>query len=224
MTRAEFEPPSLTVVVDLGTLPTLATVADCIGNLNAIWSYTMQMELLASPGEQGARARHLLSEVHKAARSWGWDSEQTDAELRTFRRTTGALSAKPGVQRLKIASPLEAVLAAVVSEVKPLGYVLTGVYGIERVLRLVMEWQAHRANLADRSRETMSESAARTQDAVERGKLATAIAERLSRHGDNGIPLRSDQDEAVSALAALSVHRIVEVRVTSSGEPENAQD
>lgn len=209
MTRAEFEPPSLTVIADLGNLPTLATVADYIGNLNAIWSYTMQMELLASPGEQGALARHLLREVHKAARTWGWKSEQTDAELETFRRTTSGLLAKPGVQRLQVASPLEAVVAAVVSDVKPLGYILTGVYGIERILRVVMDWQKHRADMRDLS----GGAKPGIEDAVERGKLAVAIAERLSRHGENGTPLRSDQDEAISALAAVSSHRIVEVRV-----------
>jgi hypothetical protein len=51
------------------------------------------------------------------------------------------------IQRLRLESPLEVALTAATSTYAPIGYVMAGLAVLERTVRLVMDWQKHRAEL-----------------------------------------------------------------------------
>ncbi|GAA1388501.1 hypothetical protein [Catellatospora chokoriensis] len=58
-----------------------------------------------------------------------------------------ARSAQLRVVRLRMESPLEAIVTAASGSLGPLAYIAGGWLIVERVVRLIMEWQNHRAAL-----------------------------------------------------------------------------
>lgn len=51
------------------------------------------------------------------------------------------------VERVRLASPLEVVLSTIAGQYAPVAYGLAGILVIEKAMRLVMEWQKHRAEM-----------------------------------------------------------------------------
>jgi hypothetical protein len=49
--------------------------------------------------------------------------------------------------RLHLGSPLEVILAAIADDVKPVAYASAAMLAFERAMRLIVDWQRHRAEL-----------------------------------------------------------------------------
>jgi hypothetical protein len=87
---------------------------------------------------------------------------------------------RAAIRRLRIASPLEAMLASVAGEIRPFAIVAAGIYVVEHVLHMVMDWQRHRADLGKKI----------DADAPERDALGVAVIENLVSDSD-----AADRDE-----------------------------
>jgi hypothetical protein len=55
------------------------------------------------------------------------------------------------IRQIHMASPLEAALTAIAGSVTPVAYIMSGLFVMERCMRLLMDWQVHRADLAERA-------------------------------------------------------------------------
>ncbi|WP_143267183.1 hypothetical protein [Amycolatopsis thailandensis] len=54
------------------------------------------------------------------------------------------------IVRTSLASPWVTVISDLAANSRPLGYGVAGLYGLHRLLQIVMNWQNHRADLAER--------------------------------------------------------------------------
>ncbi|MFK4246125.1 hypothetical protein ACI2KV_24925 [Micromonospora chokoriensis] len=202
--------PALHIRADLGAKPRLDEVVQYLDDINTVWLFASQLALLAQPGAAGERARLLLRELEDEWRQGqdGWSSsieQAVDPFLGVESSTVfiehepeldpdpGSAHARyrahlenttpwPRVQRLGLASPLEAVLATVAADVKPVGYLVAALVGVERIFRMVIDWQKHRADLAERRTSTASAELVRVA-----GSGVVSANEDWSAHGMAGV-------------------------------------
>src|SRR5690606_34967967 len=127
----------------LGEMPDLTTVSTYLYDIGQIWTHAMHIEILG--GSQPHPELKVVREHLGAA-----IQEDTSAAIARFHTILDTYTPRPAVRYLQIASPLEVVVTALIDDVRPLAYVFGGMYAMERALRLLMDWQQHRADLASR--------------------------------------------------------------------------
>lgn len=208
MAQQPVAPWSISLVADLGSTPALGEVARYLQAVDRIWFFSMQMALLAANSEAGAEARRAL----RVARSQAGAAADLDdpligprSPLGRYRSFLADYIPTPGIYRLQIASPLEVVLTGVASEIKPIGYAMGGMLIIERVFKLVMQWQRHRYDLRAPEPETLREDL-----------IGTEIAHGLSSQGGLVIPFRVDEVQAASSISRVAHYQVIEVHVHGS--------
>ncbi|WP_147427334.1 hypothetical protein [Micromonospora globbae] len=138
---------------------------------------------------------------------------------RQYRHDIPAFEAGIAVDRLRLSSPLETVLAAVASDVKPLGYAVVAMGLLKSGLGVIMDWQRHRAELRQMERgwdpAPDRESAQFTDEALSQH----VIVEMQQR---SGIPGREAPVEELNK----AIRRIVAVPIlkleTDTEPPERA--
>ncbi|WP_343443521.1 hypothetical protein [Micromonospora schwarzwaldensis] len=205
------------LVADFGDLPDLREVGDYLRNLDVLWSYCLELAILDTKDKDGERARELLADaerfrlgdrmlVDEAVPSLGSPDEGEialgpDEAYHLFMRQRGA---RIQVRRLTMASPLDVLLEASLGEVKWAGYVAGGLVALERLCQLVMNWQTHRLDLAERR------AALTTHQGPER--VGTEIASQLSPHGIRVMPQVQDGWNTSDPVSTLADRRLIQGR------------
>lgn len=110
------------------------------------------------------------------------------------------------VQSLRMNSPLEVVLTTVAQDMKPVGYGIAALLAVERIVRLVMDWQKHRWEL----------SSFRPPMQIEEGRETVAQAE--AELADDGIGGNTDAG-VIRGVTRMSHFPIVSVARDQDGEP-----
>ncbi|MCG5466648.1 hypothetical protein MED01_005687 [Micromonospora sp. MED01] len=121
------------------------------------------------------------------------------------------------VDRLSLASPLEAVLVAVASDVKPLGYAVVAMGLLKTGLGVVMDWQKHRADLRREDQGTSLEALSEGERA-----LPADVFIRMQRHA-SVTPHPVLGDELVYAVSVISHANLVRLQ-TDVDTPGRAAD
>ncbi|MGC5381250.1 hypothetical protein ACPXB1_22520 [Micromonospora sp. DT68] len=173
-------------------------------DVNEIWSLAMQTVLLADDSFEGELAHRRLDDLRSVEQGRGqrWYPNASDRYYAFIADNTPSAR----VSRLQVASPLEAVLTGIATGVRPVGYALGGMIIVERIFRLVMEWQRHRADLADR------EPPATPPELL---VISSEDARRLATEGGLSVPLRSANESAANAISGVGQYYIIEVRQSS---------
>ncbi|MFE9959239.1 hypothetical protein [Micromonospora sp. NPDC005299] len=172
--------PELHVRADLGPVPLLDDVVRYLNDVSTVWLFAAHLSVLADASGVGDTARSLLHDVEEEEMDEGGggatllrpvagvdsiDAAESDtifvevktdgsidpeSRLTLYRSYVASVAPEPRVRQLKIASPLEAVLTTLAGDVKPVGYSVGALVVAERILQMIMDWQKHRADLAER--------------------------------------------------------------------------
>ncbi|MFC8296274.1 hypothetical protein [Micromonospora orduensis] len=116
------ETPTLLIIADLGDLPKLSHVK----------RYVDQLDRVGCVGEAVGRFR---------ATRWN----QPRLSLAAQMRVVGNPSLH--VARMRLESPFEVVLTTVADQFSPVAYGIAGMAVMERIVRLIMDWQKHRMEI-----------------------------------------------------------------------------
>ncbi|GIG92381.1 hypothetical protein [Plantactinospora endophytica] len=172
--------PALIVISDLGK-PSVLDVADYFTSIGGLWAWAWEVALDVTPDEANDLVEY---------QNWAVEPEQPELLATSIR----------------LGSPLESVLTTAVDNYLPIAYSVTGIAVVERVIRLIMDWQAHRQTLSLQRREMD------TQEAEEAMREAAGAELRPRRSGSS--QLRRTE----TAIVRLARHRIIEVRREDGGE------
>ena len=191
MTRSDVTTiaPSLLVIADLGDHPGPGQVSDFLHALGYLWAFE----------EKAVSADNMP------------DSAQHRREIPSFvNQPVNPNFANAVVVRLHLESPLEVVLGVIAEDLKPAGYLIGLLIGVERGIRLVMDWQKHRAEL--RGMRAAADVADATQE--ELAKLTDTLMSvhpKLSEEFPiNAVLMRQGLHDNVTTL--LSKVELIEVR------------
>ncbi|MBQ0893448.1 hypothetical protein KBX37_10130 [Micromonospora sp. U56] len=189
--------PTLRLVVDVGDSPALPWVRDYFDALNDLCAFACEIA-----------AWDAMPKSDPGRRAYEWS-----------RQFHGAVSASRyfGVQRIRLASPLEVVLTAASSKAAPVAYALTAMFLVERAVKLLMEWQRHRKEIEER--EPTEHSFLHSLGA---GIAATGIvADLTGAEEGREMPDEFDSRRGHNALKTLALVPILYVEMTAPPrEPE----
>ncbi|MFI7592136.1 hypothetical protein [Micromonospora sp. NPDC049359] len=94
---------------------------------------------------------------------WKWEFREGLLELPSSQKgpQSSSLRGRPEllVRSISLNSPLEVALTTAATNYAPLAYGMAGLAMLERVVRLIMEWQSHRHDLALSARSMTSQEA-----------------------------------------------------------------
>lgn len=186
--------PTLRIVVDFGQRPSLPWVRRYFEALD---------DLCAFACDFAAWDTLRASESHGAA-AYAW------------LRHTVAPSQLIGVQRIRLASPLEVVLAAGTSKAAPVAYAVTAMFLVERAVKLLMEWQRHRKDIREPTASEHSFPPRLEADAVATGIVADLIGAEDGRE----LPDEFDSRRGHRAIETLALVPILYVETTAPRPPE----
>lgn len=174
------ETPTLLIVADLGDMPQLFQVKH----------YLEQLDRVGCLGEAVGRFR--------ATRG-----NQPRLSLAGQMRAIGNPSLH--VARMRLESPFEVVLTTVAEQFSPVAYSVAGIAVLERVVRLIMEWQKHRVEMAERG------SARLPRQSVHPGQIARETVEQAYE----GLPGVSNEEvEEANRAARQPIELLSRVRLT----------
>ncbi|MEU5670505.1 hypothetical protein ABZ749_09055 [Micromonospora sp. NPDC047753] len=139
----EIQSPALFLVIDLGR-PTVRDFYMHFGAINTLWGAS-------------------FAAYQETANAEAW--QRLKDELRTANRQDEIVPSLI-VDRVRLASPVEAALTSIATSYAPIAYGLAGMAVLERTIRLIMEWQRHREELR-RSRMTDAEAGGILNEATE---------------------------------------------------------
>ncbi|MGW2826396.1 hypothetical protein ACWC24_36235 [Streptomyces sp. NPDC001443] len=198
--------PELEVVIDLGDNPTLADFVSCAVALRATCEVGM---MIADVGHiPGSWWPSVVGDLNRQQ----WTGESFPSDILRVRRTV-------------LASPWETVLVVAAGRSYVVLYGGVALIAVERILKMIMDWQTHRLELEMRRREIQtapSEGEARVGDVepgtpVDNGEPETApdINEAVQRFvygNDLAEGFRPEvADQYVTHAITLSNHRILRV-------------
>ncbi|MGW5578127.1 hypothetical protein [Micromonospora chokoriensis] len=205
--------PGFHLVADLGDMPTLQDVAEYLQDFSAVWSYCLELSILDSDSATGERARSLLAAAERhqleAPEASSREDEDEDEDLLALNpgdEYFGFMWGKPQpqVRRLSLASPLDALLESTLGHAKWAGYVAGGLITLERLCQLIINWQSHRLDMAERR-------AALTSDRGP-GQVAAELAEELSPHGVRILPRIGSRPNLPDSVSAIADRPLIEGR------------
>ena len=161
---------------DLGDEPVLADVSQCVHAVLDVWRYAACVERWS---DRPVRERYRASLTRND---------------NVPRRTSDFLLQIPEarVASMRLESPLEIALKTILEQGAPAAYGLAALYGFERAIKLLMDWQKHR-------------------QAIEDARVAAALAATEVQGGVPPLegPLTEIQDRGEFALRVLARRRIV---------------
>ncbi|MFI8529968.1 hypothetical protein ACIGMX_06930 [Streptomyces aquilus] len=200
--------PELEVVIDLGDAPSLADFVSCAVALRATCEVGM-----------------MIAEAGYIPDSW-WPSDVGDLNRQQW---TGESFPSDilRVRRTALASPWETVLVVAADRSYVVLYGGVALIAVERILRMIMDWQTHRLELEMRRREIHtepSENEARVDDVlpgspVDNGEPETApdinqAVQRFVYGNDLTEGFRPEvADQYVTHAITLSNHQILRVEL-----------
>lgn len=175
----------LLVVADLGDMPQAAEVTQFLDSVNGIW---------------------------KHATLYATDPVTRRPGIYLHGLSTAQLLPVLRVRRLRMESPLEVVFSNAAEGATPLAYIAVVTLAVERVVRLIMEWQLHRVALRRALHGMKLES-----HGVDLGSATVSDAE--ARHIVNEAGLWPTDEQGVgvrgtvvSDVMRLANHQIKEVK------------
>ncbi|MEU5903593.1 hypothetical protein [Micromonospora sp. NPDC047527] len=118
------ETPTLLIVADLGDMPRLSQVK----------RYVDQLDRVGCVGEAVGRFRATRGNHPRLS-------------LAAQMRVVGNPSLH--VARMRLESPFEVVLTTVAEQFSPVAYGVAGIAAMERIVRLIMDWQKHRMEILE---------------------------------------------------------------------------
>jgi hypothetical protein len=131
--------PNLDLAIDLGDTPALLDVAEHMDALVGVWAYCLERSRRAERGRHTSIVRP--------------PPPQTRAEVEADVARQLAVRNGPrllAVKRMSLASPWEALLTVAAGKSAPVLYLGAAVVALERLMRMLMEWQQHRMDMAER--------------------------------------------------------------------------
>jgi hypothetical protein len=131
--------PILFVAIELGALPDVESASDTLGSIVAL--FEAAKDGLGTPPGEGER---------RTLREYDGTQEKRES-LSPFKLKRRS---RLHLQRMSLASPLEVVLTVLTNKSAPVAYAVTAFWLLERSVRLLMDWQRHRADL-ERSGQTL---------------------------------------------------------------------
>ncbi|MDG4825368.1 hypothetical protein O7635_26275 [Asanoa sp. WMMD1127] len=181
----------------------------------------MLLEALKREDESSIGLRDRLQRAHEesiAAEGSLYAATVRDRIVEEFHIVLDQLLPVPGVRKLKIASPLETMIVSLAGASEPFAWVLAGLWSIERVMKNLMEWQRHRADMNDRSTAPTGSPSAAGPTGREAGEIAIWLSQDMAS-GESGVrvaPLRADQRRAEQAIWNLALVPVVQVAVVDA--------
>jgi hypothetical protein len=115
----------LYLAIDLGPRPTMASFGQEVSAVNVLWSHCVRLAVL----------RNL---------SGGWFHGTSASSEPRYDRT---LEFTLVIRRTRLESPWVSVLTTLAERSAPVGYGFAALWGLQRLLRMVMDWQRHRLDL-----------------------------------------------------------------------------
>ncbi|MFG3642463.1 hypothetical protein ACGF3C_19590 [Micromonospora sp. NPDC047762] len=205
---AATQAPFLVVTADLGDMPDLQLVGRYLDALGTLADYAVTLAFYSGIFNSSRDAKHaeLVAEhLHETLRAGARHNP------RRFRRDIpGEILPRLAVDRLRLASPLEAVLTAVAGDIKPLGYAVVALGLLKSGLGTVMDWQRHRAELRQMEWARDATSGAGSEMLSDAGLPEQVI---LAMQQQSRIPVRTtlapDVNDAIKLIAWVP---LVEVR------------
>ncbi|GAA4465879.1 hypothetical protein [Phytohabitans houttuyneae] len=196
--------PVLELSIDLGVRPSMVELAKQTQAIVQLWEFSrsvvMSMPVFPEQWHEPT-ARRLTAVPHPRWVQYG-DDDWPGPEVLCIRQ-------------MSIASPWEVFLTVAAERAAPLMYGGAVLVGLERIIRLVMDWQVHRQQLqqarnsAAPSGQLVSEPGDRRQEP----DLAQILSAFVARHNaQEGAPAEQI-DVALSAIDVLKAHPIQRVRL-----------
>ena len=171
--------PVLDVAIDLDQMPPVVRVTECLGALTGAW---VRSALVA-----GVRLASPPSEVGSPKRV--------------------SIRQSLVVRRMSLSSPWEALLTVAAEKSAPVLYAGAAMVALQRLLQMVMEWQRHRLDVAER----------RLQ--IEVAQLLRQHATEVRREGGPVSEIEPSSD-ALTALITLARRPILRAEI----QPEDRLD
>lgn len=171
--------PVLDVAIDLGPMPPVVRVTECISAVTGVWvrsALVAGVRLASPPSEVGSPKR--VSIRHSLV-----------------------------VRRMSLSSPWEALLTVAAEKSAPLLYAGAAMVALQRLLQMVMEWQRHRLDVADRRLR------------IEAVQLLRQHATEVRRDGGPASEIEPSS-EALAALVTLAQLPIVRAEIQSEEQTD----
>lgn len=165
----------LYVAVDLGEWPSLHAYGDAVHALVVVARVATYLTLVEH--EQLSLSRVPVDEVEPAI----------------------------AIVRTSLASPWVSVLGELSQQYAPIAYGTAGLYTLQRLLRLLMEWQRHRAELEELRRRPMNESTERN-----RTWQVDQLAEVFDLPSGAAADLHSELQKANAALGRIQAAELID--------------
>lgn len=183
--------------VDLGERPELTEFGRQIEAVDQLWRHCLELSvsraaLFPGPGE---------------------DAAHIDDTERVVTRTPLLIT------RTKLASPWVSVLTTVAEKSVPVGYGVAAMWGLQRLLTMVMDWQRHRAYLRRQAADLHRQRADALLVEHATAELSRHAAE-TERHGSAAAV--SVDDEAINAVLRLAP--IQEATLIDADDPRASGD
>lgn len=205
----------LYLAVDLGETPRFGHFAEQVGCLEILQRYS---RALVEPADTRTTSglphtQHDVTELFEALDSLSLPNAQRHLlnELLKAEEPGSPLHRPPVTEateirivRTSLASPWVTVMADLARSSQPVAYGLTALLGLHRLMRMIMEWQTHRQELAER------------RDALSRSQLLSLLAQ----HEDAVSPGTTVADEARHD-AATAIARLDPVVAADMLDPED---
>ncbi|MFI9825274.1 hypothetical protein ACIHFC_33280 [Streptomyces sp. NPDC052013] len=204
--------PELEFVIDLGPqAPTLDSFERCFSALVATCDMGVR---IAHAGPPRAWLPSDLDNRISATPDGEWTGEFLSYEILQVRRTS-------------LASPWETVLTVAASRSYVVLYGAVALIAVERILRMIMDWQTHRVELEARRREIeVGDFSADTQgaedgvvavadegDSVTAPDIPMAVGRFVQQNSLRGAIPAEIEDDYIQHVVTLSKHRILRVEL-----------
>lgn len=177
--RVDLYRPVLDVAIDLGSMPPVVRVTECISAVTSVWvrsALVAGVRLTSPPSEVGSPKQVSIRQSLV-------------------------------IRRMSLSSPWEALLTVAAEKSAPLLYGGAALVALQRLLQMVMEWQRHRLDVAER----------RLQ--IEAAQLLRQHAMEVHREGGQVSEIEPSP-EALAALVTLARQPIVRAEIQSEEQTD----
>ena len=141
----------LYLAIDLGSRPTFARFSEQVNALGALQRYCLELpDEPTSPGEATPVKGEYPYDVPRSS-----DDPPKSAYPYEPQEPSGGFVARRReirIVRTSMASPWVTVLVEIAENSPPIAYGAGALFGLQRLMRMAMEWQTHRQGLSERRR------------------------------------------------------------------------